>query len=325
MRVLVYLPLLAWLLLGPAARPLAERLRPPIASWWLAGLVVVFTGLSWGALGLLALDGALLVPEISRLGGYTPGTLRPLDPTDGAVAVTAGLLLVASVSGAVRETLRRVRALREAARMACSLPGGESVTLVDDAMPAAFAVPGRHPRVVVTSGMADVLAPDEYAALLAHERAHLTFRHHLFLAVNAVAAAANPLLRPAAREAGFALERWADEHAATVTGDRASTAAAVGRAALASSASRTSRSAGLATLAIGGLDGDARPGPVPRRVAALLAPPMRSGRLVAPLVAAFVIVVSACALRAAVELHGSVEIAQAVTSLARHAGAHHHG
>ena len=49
-----------------------------------------------------------------------------------------------------------------------------------------------HGRQAKTAG------DEERAVLLAHEAAHLIGRHHLYLQVAELAAAANPLLRPAA-------------------------------------------------------------------------------------------------------------------------------
>lgn len=59
----------------------------------------------------------------------------------------------------------------------------------------------------------------------------------------------------------YTAERWADEEAARTVGDRRVVATAIGKAAL------VSRGTPVATLA-----GLAAPGPVPRRVAALLGP-----------------------------------------------------
>lgn len=59
----------------------------------------------------------------------------------------------------------------------------------------------------------------------------------------------------------YTAERWADEEAAGVTGERRVVARAIGKAALVSRGTPTPTLAGFAA-----------PGPVPRRVAALLAP-----------------------------------------------------
>nr|WP_246094338.1 hypothetical protein [Streptomyces griseofuscus] len=78
------------------------------------------------------------------------------------------------------------------------------------------------------------LGDREREALLAHERAYLRGRHHVFQSVWRLTSALNPLLRPVAVAGDFVLERWADEEAAERVGDRTVVAHAVGRAALAS-------------------------------------------------------------------------------------------
>jgi len=107
--------------------------------------------------------------------------------------------------------------------------------------------------------MLRALSADERHALLAHERAHLRYQHHLFLLVLQLSAAVNPLLRPLSRVGSFTLERWADEAAVTAVGDRPLVARAIARAALATG------SAPERVLAANG-------GPVPQRVRALLEP-----------------------------------------------------
>ncbi|MEU1025692.1 M56 family peptidase, partial [Streptomyces sp. NPDC005904] len=69
-------------------------------------------------------------------------------------------------------------------------------------------------------------------------------------------------VRPLRTSVAFTAERWADETAALAVRDRRVVARAIGKAAL------VSRGAPEPALA-----GFAAPGPVPRRVAALLAPP----------------------------------------------------
>jgi beta-lactamase regulating signal transducer with metallopeptidase domain len=101
----------------------------------------------------------------------------------------------------------------------------------------AFALPGRRGggvsgRIVVSSGVLRAVDAGERQAVLARERAHLRHRHHRFLIVLRMAAAANPLLRPLSGAGAYAVERWADEDAATVT-SRRQVARALGRAALA--------------------------------------------------------------------------------------------
>lgn len=202
-------------------------------------------------------------------------------------------------------------------------PTDHPLTVLDEECADAFALPGRlgrpgrpgEPgRIVVTSGMLRALDGPERSALLAHERAHLTARHHLFLALAEHAADIHPALRRLRAPLGYHLERWADEVAAARVGDRAVTARAVGRAALA--ASRSPWPARPRTVAA------AHSGPVPRRVAALLRPrpastPGTRLRAAAVALAACLALSTGAALEATADLHHTVEAAQHGTGAQR--------
>jgi hypothetical protein len=174
------------------------------------------------------------------------------------------VVLGACVAGAAYASARQVRALRAAGREARELPGEGPLAVVADDRVDAYAVPG---RVVVSTGMLAALNPAERRVLFVHEIAHLTGRHHIFRAVVCVASTANPLLWPLRRALWYATERWADERAAAAVGDRVTAARVIGKVALAHGPRPAAR------MGIGA----ARPGPVPRRVAALLRPPPRRG------------------------------------------------
>ncbi|MFI6854283.1 M56 family metallopeptidase [Streptomyces sp. NPDC050416] len=120
----------------------------------------------------------------------------------------------------------------------------------------------RRGRVVVTTALLERLRPAERRALFAHERAHLAARHDRHLLVVQLAARVNPFLRPLRTAVAYTAERWADEEAARVVGSRRTVVRAIGTAALVSRGTPAPTLAGLAA-----------PGPVPRRVAALLGPP----------------------------------------------------
>src|SRR6266478_3334125 len=111
-------------------------------------------------------------------------------------------------------------------------PPGGLVVVVPGHSIEAYALPGSPGRIVVSGRLLDVLDDRGRAALLAHEHAHLTGRHHLFTTVAHLAAAANPLLLPVARAVDYTVERWADECAATITGDRRLVASTIGQVAL---------------------------------------------------------------------------------------------
>jgi Zn-dependent protease with chaperone function len=232
----VYLPLVLPVIVALAAWPVAVRLAPGLATWLLTASSVVLAAATGAALGVLVIAGALHVPQVAALGHVSLQALRGGDLASSVpMAVVAGLTLLAAAAAALRAAWRRARALVAAGHAAACLPAGQ-LAVIDDERADAFAVPGltgRQGRVVVSTGMLAVLDQAQRSALVAHERAHLAGRHHLFVAAAHLAAAANPLLRPAERAVAYTVERWADERAAEVTGDRRMTALAVGNAALA--------------------------------------------------------------------------------------------
>ncbi|MDF9813939.1 M56 family metallopeptidase [Streptomyces sp. SPB162] len=313
-------PLLMPLFAVPVARRLAASLAPRGAAWLLACTAAVLAASSTLALVLLAAQGALLLPPVAALGHLTLPLLRAGSGGLGgfvglggagltAPAACVAALLLAVCAAAVTLTGRRYRAEMARARAATGACGAAGeLAVLRDSEPDAYALPGRPGRIVVTTGMLRALRPGEREALLAHERAHLAGHHHRFLVVAALAATCHPLLRGLRDPLSYALERWADESAASAVGDRRLAARAVGRAAL---ASRTVGSA-RPSAALG-----ATTGPVPRRVAALLhaAPPTgrrqsRGPRLVAALLAGCLLLSAAAAVEAATDLHESVETAQ---------------
>ncbi len=320
--MLIYLPLAAPLLAAAGARPIASRLPPQAATWLLTAAAVALAGLSTAVLGLLALTAVLRIPLVAALGDMSAQVIRRHDPASLSAAVAACALLAAATLAAGRAAWRRARALVAAARHARCLPGSGQVVVVPDGAADAYAVPGWPGRIVVTAGMLDALNPDERRVLLEHERAHAAGHHYLFTALTYFAAAANPLLRPVAAAVTYTVERWADEQAARACGDRRIAARAIGKAALASAGGMTAgararRPAGVAAVGIAGaaaLRGADRlrgAGPVPRRVAALLAPPPRIRPLLVVAFAAIVLVSGVSALEAARDLHAIVELAQA--------------
>jgi Zn-dependent protease with chaperone function len=257
----VYIPLLFTVVLAVLAPRAARRPAPRPAAWSLACAALV-TATGWlGSLALLAFTGFAQIPEVAEEGHWSVAALRTQDPVSLAVAAVSALVLAAGLVSLGVAAVRQGRHLLWARRECGLVPGDAELAVLDDDVPQAFALPGAPGRIVVSRGMLRCLGDAEREALLAHERAHLRGRHHLFQTVWRLAAAANPLLRPVAEAGGFVLERWADEEAAAHIGSRTVVARAVGRAALASVG--TSRPAALAATG----------GAVPQRVRALLAPP----------------------------------------------------
>ncbi|MEU2930762.1 M56 family metallopeptidase [Streptomyces sp. NPDC007251] len=281
MLISVYVPFAVTAVLTLVAPRLARRLSPRPAAWALACAALV-TAVGWtGSLALLAFTGIAQIPPVAAEGHWSVTALRAEDPVYVVVAAVSALVLVASVASLGVTALRQVRQVVRARRECAGLRGDTELAVLDDDAPLAFALPGAPGRIVVSRGMLRCLGDDERDALLAHERAHLRGRHHLFLGLWRLTAALNPLLRPLAGTGAFVLERWADEEAAAQVGDRAVVARAVGRAALASAGA--SRPALL----------PATGGEVPQRVRALLAPPPTRRSL--PFLAGAVLLTVCCA------------------------------
>ncbi|MGW3248293.1 M56 family metallopeptidase [Streptomyces sp. NPDC001070] len=303
MRIAVYLPLLLSLLAPLGTRPLSDRCDPRLATWLLTAVCVVLGAAGTISLGLLAITGLIRIPELASLGHWSAGAAQRNDPAEVSVALIAGLLLGAAILTAARMLWRRARSLAAAALEAACMPGDDGLVVVDDEIPDAFAVPGLPGRVVVSTGMLRTLDASERDILLAHERAHLTGHHYAFVALAQLGAAANPFLRPLATAVTYTIERWADENAVARTGDRKRVAHAVGRAALA--AHRAPARPAWTSLGILGLGSSplTKAGPVPRRVAALLAPPLRHHPALAAATAALLAAAAMSTVDAVTDLH----------------------
>jgi Zn-dependent protease with chaperone function len=291
---LACVPVLVGLAAARGARRAAVRLAPPAATVLLTGLaltVALATGL------LLCLGAVVALAELTGLGHWAPALVRariPLSPALGIAGGVAAAVLLASACGhAVRVLVRFRRAVAAAGVLD---PARAGLVLVDDPDPVAYAVPGRPGRIVVSAALLRSLPPVQRRALLAHEAAHLRCRHHVYVQLGRLAAAANPLLRPVAAAIDLAVERWADEVAACEVGDRAAVGHAVATVAL-------GRSTPGPVLAGSGAD-------VVARVGLLLRPaPRRRLRTALVLVAA----VAGCWLAAGVvidQVHALMELAE---------------
>ncbi|QQM38289.1 M56 family metallopeptidase [Streptomyces liliifuscus] len=261
MGVFVFLPLVLPLTAWPIARLAEQRLHPRTATRLLTGLAVVMAVCSTVCLGLLMVVGTAQLPGNPLPDAWSDPEVREAVPYDEIAGKAAIAALLAVLMACGRTLWRHGRVRRHAHRALAGLPGRE-VAVLPDEVPYAYALPGgRRDRVVVTTALLSCLEPAERRALFAHERAHLAARHHWFLLAVQLAARANPFLRPLRTAVSYTAERWADEEAAQAVGSRRAVACAIGKAAL------VSRGTPVATLA-----GFAAPGPVPRRVTALLGP-----------------------------------------------------
>lgn len=260
MGVFVLLPLVLPLTAWPIARLAEQHLHPRAATWLLSAVAGVLAVCSTLCLALLMVVGTAQLPGNPLPDGWSDPEVREAVPYDEVAGKAAIPALIAVITACARTAWGHHRVRRRAGRALARLPA-TPVAVLPDVTPYAYALPGRRDRIVVTTGMLAGLTSAERRALFAHERVHLTARHHRFLLAVQLAARANPFLRPLRTAVLYNAERWADEDAAAHVGNRRTVARAIGKAAL------VSRGAPIATLA-----GFAAAGPVPRRVAALLGP-----------------------------------------------------
>jgi Zn-dependent protease with chaperone function len=213
--------------------------------------------LALGAAGLIGASAALTTAvasvhhdprgahDVLVLGGHF---------TYPAVNVAAVVLLVlaalglAVVTTLVLATWRQLRAYRRFVgdvRVLGPLPGQPDVTVIADPTPQAFCVGYLRPRIYVSAGARELLAPDELAAVVLHEKHHRSARDPLRLGCARVLSEALfflPALRPLGDRYSELAEQRADE--AAIRG-AAGSAAPLASALLAFEASAPAGSAGI--------------------------------------------------------------------------------
>ncbi|MEJ2885603.1 M56 family metallopeptidase [Actinomycetospora aeridis] len=230
----VWLAALALVLAGPVPSVLARARWPQRVP---RAAIVLWQAIALAAV-LAAVGSALAAPE-ELLRALAPER-RQGTPTVVAVviaAVLAGLIVLRLVGVlvllAVRTRRRRAHHrdmvdLLDRAERSALIGGGAGATSVlrvlDGAVPFAYCVPGRAPRVVVTEAALDTLDPDELRAVLAHEQAHLDARHDLVREGFVALHQAFPVLarsRQARDAVGLLLEMLADDAGRARCSDRA--------------------------------------------------------------------------------------------------------
>ena len=174
-----------------------------IVSVVLAGLVMlvpaprVSRGISW----LLATCGMQLRARYAHPGGAALG----------AVGVLVALILARRLAWCAWATLTATARAGRRHRLRLRLAGRQDDRLgalvVEHAEPAAYCMPGANRPVVLTTAALRLLDDTQLAAVLAHERAHQSGRHHLLVSLAAIPAAAFPRV-PAFRHARTRSPGW---------------------------------------------------------------------------------------------------------------------
>lgn len=135
-----------------------------------------------------------------------------------AVALPAAVVIVLAVSFTFH--VARARRARTRHREAVDLVGRHSArlraTVLPYDIPAAYCLPGRRPRVVISDAALRELTPEQLAAVLEHERSHIAGRHHLVLATAEAFHSVfrrMPLARHGREQTALLLEMVADDRA----------------------------------------------------------------------------------------------------------------
>jgi Zn-dependent protease with chaperone function len=188
--------------------------------------------LAFGALSSVALAGLALLVPVSALGTDLASLLRACVYTLQAAyaaptqlpreALGATLVLAATLWPAARVARELVvaastrRRTSDALALVCRRRDDLDAVVVETDVAAAYCVPGRDRRIVLTTAAIAALDDDELQAVLAHERAHLRQQHHRLVAVaHALARAVPaPLFHVASAEVERLVELAADDAAA---------------------------------------------------------------------------------------------------------------
>lgn len=185
----------------------------------------------WGALALsFSLSVMMAAVHAATPGAHGPGLLYScrvalgVEPSPHGAVQRWGLAVAGAVAAvyaggfavhALRARSARVRHRRLVDMVGRRVPDLRA-TVVDHARPAAYCLPGRRARIVVSKGALERLTGPELGAVLEHERAHVAGRHHLVLAaVQAFGTLCRglPLARHLRQQMPLLLEMAADDRA----------------------------------------------------------------------------------------------------------------
>ena len=190
--------------------------------------IITYLATAWSVLAALGLAGLTLAVHATALGGALSAAigacvlrLRATYATPGgAAAAAAGLTLSAAVvawtalaaAGHLRAARRQAARHTQTARLVGQPDVALNAVLVEHSQPAAYCVAGRQPTVILTTGALLALDPGQLDAVLAHERAHLAWRHHRLLAMARISRRVLPFL-PLMRDTEAQVERLVELHA----------------------------------------------------------------------------------------------------------------
>lgn len=247
-------PLLVSIAVAGVATSAHRRLPPRLAARFVSIALVIVVIAALPTLLVVALAFLAHVPIIG-IGFQWCAQVIGLHQAVPAWLGLPALALTATGIVRVARLLRQHRQLR--------VHHASAIHVADSHKPYAVTLPGRAGQIVISTALVELLDPDEQQVVIAHEQAHARYRHDRYLLTAELAAAALPPLRALARRVNYSIERWADEAAARVCGDRELVAVTLGKVALHSSPATVTGFAGLGVAA---------------RMGALLEPPVPTPR-----------------------------------------------
>ncbi|MDQ1103843.1 Zn-dependent protease with chaperone function [Nocardioides zeae] len=218
------LGVLAVVLAGPVPALLARAhvlRRTPYAAllaWQAVALAAVLA--AFGSTLALVTEHVLVEDGSGRMPGAAEYAVAAV--ALGVTGLVAGRLLLSAHR--VGASLRRIRRRHADQVDLLGRVQADGVRVLDDDAPVAYCLPGIHrSRVVVSAGFIERLDVDEVGAVLAHEWAHLRFRHDLVVEFFDVLHRAFPRWVSSARalaEVRLLVEMCADRAAARAAGRR---------------------------------------------------------------------------------------------------------
>ncbi len=227
--LMLYAAALSWCGPGLLTRVTSRGINPKLGvAAWLTAVAGVIT--AWlAAVVVLIVDALDAIPsgpvwtvclEIVGYSGHI-GMARPIAATTATVLLVAAFTVTVWVARGIVRVLRALRSANHehaaAARVIGHPTQWRDVVVVEADHPAAYCVAGRPRAIVVTSAAVASLQDDQLAAVVAHEQAHLSGRHHQILMLLRAAASALPAVPLAAagpEVVARLLEMCADDSAA---------------------------------------------------------------------------------------------------------------
>jgi Zn-dependent protease with chaperone function len=160
--------------------------RVGVAAWLTGALSVAASAAAAGL--ILAIPCVQLTTNLHALQACLSMWRGQYASPAGATAGAAGSVLTVTVLGRLAwfccsalNAARQRRAIHDDALALIARPGpAPDVAVIDGDQPAAYCVPGRR-RIVLTTGALTRLDGRQLDAVLAHERAHLSGRHHVMV------------------------------------------------------------------------------------------------------------------------------------------------